>query len=372
VVNGVTTYHIGNHFEWRSTTSNMGRYYYADGQRIAMRYGSTVYYLLGDHLGSTTLTVTGSGAKYAEQRYYPWGDTRYTYWKTPTAYQFTGQYHDTDLGLYFYNARYYDSALGRFIQADSIVPNPANPQSLNRYSYTLGNPLRYTDPTGHMTDEEIAQALGFNDVDELYASKLWMMWTSRAFGDSYWIAVLRAIQAGDRLYATERLGYLLFAKVNGKMTLSTQVGTSSRLWDWQGAGFYTIERFESNRDNARLSAAVFMGAEGFHPLYLGMGDLDQPLYCYHEGSNGEIRPEYVGYRIIDRTLGIKWTTFLSAVTGDDDWANFLDVSSDVALLHIPGIQAIGVAKTGLDALSVAYHTIKDPYHYGVEFSLTGE
>ena len=43
--------------------------------------------------GSTTLTVTGSGAKYAEQRYYPWGDTRYTYWKTPTAYQFTGQYH---------------------------------------------------------------------------------------------------------------------------------------------------------------------------------------------------------------------------------------------------------------------------------------
>jgi len=160
VVNGVTTYHIGNHFEWRSSTSNMGRYYYADGQRIAMRYGSTVYYLLGDHLGSTTLTVTGSGAKYAEQRYHPWGDTRYTYWKTPTAYQFTGQYHDTDLGLYFYNARYYDSALGRFIQADSIIPDPANPQSLNRYSYTLGNPLRYTDPSGHRECE------GFCDPNE--------------------------------------------------------------------------------------------------------------------------------------------------------------------------------------------------------------
>ena len=52
-------------------------------------------------------------------------------------------------GLYFYNARYYDATIGRFISPDSIVPNPANPQSLNRYSYCLNNPLRYTDPSGH-------------------------------------------------------------------------------------------------------------------------------------------------------------------------------------------------------------------------------
>ena len=39
--------------------------------------------------------------------------------------------------------------LGRFIQADTIVPNPGNPQDLNRYTYGLNNPLKYTDPTGH-------------------------------------------------------------------------------------------------------------------------------------------------------------------------------------------------------------------------------
>jgi hypothetical protein len=55
--------------------------------------------------------------------------------------------------LYFYNARYYDPSLGRFLQADTIVPNPANPQSLNRYSYVLNSPLRYTDPSGHEYDE---------------------------------------------------------------------------------------------------------------------------------------------------------------------------------------------------------------------------
>ena len=66
-----------------------------------------------------------------------------------TSLRFTGQREDDTIGLYFYNARYYNPALGRFSQPDTIVPNPGNPGSLNRYSYVLNNPLRYTDPTGH-------------------------------------------------------------------------------------------------------------------------------------------------------------------------------------------------------------------------------
>jgi len=56
----------------------------------------------------------------------------------------------------YYGARTYDPALGRFIQPDTIVPNPANPQSLNRYAYVLNNPLRYTDPTGHSNQCAVA------------------------------------------------------------------------------------------------------------------------------------------------------------------------------------------------------------------------
>ncbi len=43
--------------------------------------------------------------------------------------------------------------LGRCLSPDSIVPNAANPQSLNRYAYVGNNPLRYTDPTGHCGGE---------------------------------------------------------------------------------------------------------------------------------------------------------------------------------------------------------------------------
>jgi hypothetical protein len=43
--------------------------------------------------------------------------------------------------------------INRFVSADTIVPGYANPQNLNRYSYVTNNPLRYTDPTGHMLDD---------------------------------------------------------------------------------------------------------------------------------------------------------------------------------------------------------------------------
>jgi len=143
-----TTVYIGNYYE--QTGSTIRKYYYAGGQRVAMRENSTVYYLLTDHLGSTAITANSSGNRVAELRYKAWGETRYTYGTTPTTYRFTGQREDATIGLYFYNARYYHPALGRFISADPMVPEPGNPQALNRYAYVYNNPLRYTDSTGHL------------------------------------------------------------------------------------------------------------------------------------------------------------------------------------------------------------------------------
>ncbi|MFC1953472.1 RHS repeat-associated core domain-containing protein [Chloroflexota bacterium] len=65
----------------------------------------------------------------------------------PTDKLFTGQRLD-GTGLYYYNARYYDPSIGRFISADIIIPNPSDPQSYNRYAYVLNNPLKFVDPSG--------------------------------------------------------------------------------------------------------------------------------------------------------------------------------------------------------------------------------
>jgi RHS repeat-associated protein len=100
---------------------------------------NVVYYLHADHLGSASLTTDADGAWFSEQRYFPYGSTRTG--SSPTDRQFTGQRAEAGLGsLYDYGARFYSPALGRFLSADTMVPDPANPQTLNRYAYTLNNP----------------------------------------------------------------------------------------------------------------------------------------------------------------------------------------------------------------------------------------
>ncbi|MBI5352936.1 MAG: RHS repeat-associated core domain-containing protein [Chloroflexi bacterium] len=148
------------------------KYYFAGTTRIAMRKYSipqpmTVEYFLSDHLGSTSLTTDSAGTKVSEIKYKPWGELR-SAWKSSdpqlipstyalTNYTFTGQYSYMDdpttsgttegFGLMFYNARWYDPSLGRFAQADAIVPGGV--QGLDRYAYVNNSPLVYTDPNGH-------------------------------------------------------------------------------------------------------------------------------------------------------------------------------------------------------------------------------
>ncbi len=77
-----------------------------------------------------------------------------------SAYKYTDQEQDASTGLYNYDAQYYYPNLGQFVMADTIVPDPFNPQSINRYTYCLNNPLIYTDPTGHHTGGDNGPGLG--------------------------------------------------------------------------------------------------------------------------------------------------------------------------------------------------------------------
>jgi RHS repeat-associated protein len=154
-------------------------YYYANGQPIAMRVlppndaTGTLYYLHQDHLGSTSLVTCGNsacgtvGSVVARQWYDPHGAVRGSVGTLPTKRTYTGQLAD-ETGLYFYNARYYAPLIGRFISADTIVPEPGNPQALNRYAYSLSNPLKYIDPSGHASRPSCAGQpdCGVDDEDD--------------------------------------------------------------------------------------------------------------------------------------------------------------------------------------------------------------
>lgn len=101
------------------------------------------------------MAVTDSnGTLTFQQRYLPFGEecTDIPSPQLPiTDLGYTGQRQlDDGLGgIMDYRARFYSPALMRFLQPDTIIPNPANPQAYNRYSYANNNPIKYNDPTGH-------------------------------------------------------------------------------------------------------------------------------------------------------------------------------------------------------------------------------
>jgi len=126
-----------------------------------------------DHLGSSNVSYRADGQQTITQRYYPWGTIRPGPNNAlPTDYTFTGQKLDESTGLMYYGARYYDPALSRFIGADPIVPEPGNPQALNRYSYVYNNPLRYTDPTGQWPLPPIVRKVR-EMISHPYVKPLW-------------------------------------------------------------------------------------------------------------------------------------------------------------------------------------------------------
>ena len=107
------------------------------------------YFCHNDHLGSTNLITDENGFIVQECEYTPYGQVAQNTGTYNSPFKFTGKELDDATELYYYGARYYDPVLCHFIQADSIVPQPLDPQTLNRYSYCYNNPLKYTDPSGN-------------------------------------------------------------------------------------------------------------------------------------------------------------------------------------------------------------------------------
>ena len=143
-------------------------YYYAGSLAVAFREietggQSAVHYAHVDYLGGSNVTSNSSGvAEQTPLRYTPYGKVRGgSQASLHTGRGYTGQYNDAEIGIMYYNARYYSSVLGRFTSPDTMVPGISNSQNLNRFSYTLNNPINGTDPDGHVTKCMSADGLGY-------------------------------------------------------------------------------------------------------------------------------------------------------------------------------------------------------------------
>ena len=142
-------------------------YGYRNGQLLVVWDGSEtgdrqLQWLVQDHLGSTRMVVDRSGSLGGIRRhdYAPFGEelvagvgirSASNGYSNDSVRQKYGSYErDNETGLDFAQARYFSNAQGRFTGADPLLASGKanNPQTWNRYTYALNNPLQYVDPTG--------------------------------------------------------------------------------------------------------------------------------------------------------------------------------------------------------------------------------
>ena len=161
VVGESTTFYAGSLYEVKNGVAT--KYIFGADRRVAkITDGEGIQYFSKDHLGSSTVVTDASGNIVEQADYRPFGENRFYTGtaSTPTPYKYTDQELDPSTGLYNYDARHYDPAIGRFISPDSLIPNAFDPQQLNPYAYCRNNPLIYVDPTGHAAVDEGDDPMG--------------------------------------------------------------------------------------------------------------------------------------------------------------------------------------------------------------------
>jgi RHS repeat-associated protein len=144
---GVTTTYVydGNSVlqELTSTGSARRYLYHSDGDGPLAVVDGVASYYLADHLQSVVRTTDTLGGPTLIRQYDPWGNALQG--SGTIGYAFTGREWDTDLNLYYFKARYYNSNVGRFISEDPIGLGAGE---VNLYAYAANQPTIATDPTG--------------------------------------------------------------------------------------------------------------------------------------------------------------------------------------------------------------------------------
>ena len=103
----------------------------------------TTYYYASDSLGSTRALTDASGAVANTDTYDPYGNITASTGSTANPLLYAGQYLDSESGLYYMRARYYDPTTAQFLTVDPMVESTQSP-----YAYTAGDPINTSDHSG--------------------------------------------------------------------------------------------------------------------------------------------------------------------------------------------------------------------------------
>ncbi|WP_028980139.1 FG-GAP-like repeat-containing protein [Sporocytophaga myxococcoides] len=128
-------------------------------------------YFHQDYLGNTHIVTDLRGNRNSRIDYDPYGSIVGLQGENDYRYKFGEKEYNSVTDLYYYEARFYDPAIGRFLTADSYVGGEFyQPDVFNCYAYGLNNPVNNVDPSGHKSFSKIASF--FVDAGEIFAGLL--------------------------------------------------------------------------------------------------------------------------------------------------------------------------------------------------------
>ncbi|MDK8193132.1 RHS repeat-associated core domain-containing protein [Paenibacillus sp. UMB7766-LJ446] len=133
-----------------AVTITAGYVYDANGEiqarHVPGESGLQTYWKNGH--GDITELRNASGDRLNRYAYDVWGNTLIEEEEVSNVLRYAGEYWDSETGLQYLRARWYDPSVGRFISEDTFEGDYTNPLSLNLYTYVENNPLKYVDFTG--------------------------------------------------------------------------------------------------------------------------------------------------------------------------------------------------------------------------------
>ena len=154
-INGVTTTYViavlGLPQAIVETTGSETIRYVFGQDLLAEQHGAAWAYHLDDGLGSVRQLADEEGQIVLAQGYAPFGEPLWSEGSGTTGFGFTGERWEAYTGLLFLRARYYEPGTGRFINADTAIPNFLKPSTLNLFFYAENNPANFFDPSGHQS-----------------------------------------------------------------------------------------------------------------------------------------------------------------------------------------------------------------------------
>ena len=125
--------------------------YDANGAPLTMTRNGTVYYYITNLQGDVMAVESATGSSVAQYAYDAWGNiiamSGTLAELNPLRYR--GYVYDQETGFYYLNSRYYDPAVGRFINPDAAIGQVGNIKGNNMFTYALNNPVMYSDITGN-------------------------------------------------------------------------------------------------------------------------------------------------------------------------------------------------------------------------------